>query len=133
MAYMFDVASKFNQPISTCVIQEAVIEHIHYIPKDVKGWDVSSVTDMSYMFQFASSFNQQLDSWDVSSVTNMSHMFNKACRFDQSLNSWDVSSVNDMFRMFGLPHNNYSDPGKPCRIHPDNVLWFDFKSGYWER
>jgi surface protein len=37
--------------------------------------DVPSVTDMSYMFHRAFSFNQTLADWDVSSVTNMSAMF----------------------------------------------------------
>ena len=32
-------------------------------------------------------------SWDVSSVTNMSSMFDTATAFNQNINSWDVSSV----------------------------------------
>ena len=36
--------------------------------------DVSAVTDMFYMFDGASAFNQPLDSWNVSSVTNALHV-----------------------------------------------------------
>ena len=38
---------------------------------DVSTWDVSSVTDMNSMFQYAKAFNQPLAAWDVSSVTDM--------------------------------------------------------------
>ena len=67
---------------------------------DLSGWNVSSVTDMNRMFFFASSFNQTLNDWDVSSVTDMSNMFRSATSFNQTLNDWDVSSVTDMNRMF---------------------------------
>ena len=40
----------------------------------ISQWDVSKVTDMSWMFH-ASSFNGDLSSWDVSKVTHMSSMF----------------------------------------------------------
>ena len=38
---------------------------------DISGWDVSSVTIMTYMFR-NSTFNGDLSGWDVSSVTDMS-------------------------------------------------------------
>ena len=62
--------------------------------------DLSLVTDMSDMFQRATSFDGDLSSWDVSSVTDMSNMFQRATSFDGDLSSWDVSSVTDMHRMF---------------------------------
>jgi surface protein len=37
----------------------------------VGGWDVSKVTDMSYMLSSASAFNQDIGNWDVSKVTTM--------------------------------------------------------------
>lgn len=48
----------------------------------------ASVTNMSYMFYGATSFNQPLGSWDVSSVTNMSSMFRSATSFNQNLSPW---------------------------------------------
>ena len=67
---------------------------------DISSWDVSSVTDMSHMFNYAISFNQPLDRWDVSSVTNMHAMFVDANSFNRPLHSWDVSSVTNMDAMF---------------------------------
>ncbi len=67
---------------------------------DISGWDVSGVTDMSRMFQSASSFNQPLDGWDTSSVTDMSRMFQSASSFNQPLDGWDTSSVTTMSQMF---------------------------------
>jgi surface protein len=60
----------------------------------------SGVTDMSYMFREATSFNQYISSWDVSNVTNMGFMFSKATSFNQDIGSWDVSQVTDMGFMF---------------------------------
>merc|ERR1712032_771586 len=47
-------------------------------PHGVIGdWGVSSVTDMRYMFNGASSFNQDLSKWDVASVTAMTSIFSE--------------------------------------------------------
>eukprot|EP00526_Cylindrotheca_closterium_P014748 CAMPEP_0113625296 /NCGR_PEP_ID=MMETSP0017_2-20120614/13066_1 /TAXON_ID=2856 /ORGANISM="Cylindrotheca closterium" /LENGTH=283 /DNA_ID=CAMNT_0000535405 /DNA_START=281 /DNA_END=1129 /DNA_ORIENTATION=+ /assembly_acc=CAM_ASM_000147 len=66
---------------------------------DISSWDVSSVTNMWYMF-YKTPFNKDLSSWDVSSVTTMYSMFYKASSFNQDLSSWDVSSVIDTGKMF---------------------------------
>ena len=62
--------------------------------KDLGGWDVSNVTDMSYMF-YHSKFNQNISNWNVSNVTTMKYMFGRASNFNQNLNSWSVSNVTD--------------------------------------
>jgi surface protein len=69
---MFSDAEDFNQPIG--------------------DWNVSSVTDMNFMFS-GSSFNQDISSWDVSSVTNMIYMFQNANAFNQDISSWSVDGV----------------------------------------
>ncbi|MDF1695430.1 MAG: BspA family leucine-rich repeat surface protein [Saprospiraceae bacterium] len=71
-------------------------------------WDVSNVTDMSFLFgqldavfeDRTSNFNPQISSWDVSNVTKMQEMFKNLILFDQDLSSWDVSNVTNMQGMF---------------------------------
>lgn len=62
-------------------------------------WDISSVTDMAWMFLGATFFNQDLSSWNVSRVTNINGMLYNATFINQDLSSGDVSSVADMSRM----------------------------------
>ena len=67
-------------------------------------WDVSTVTDMSFMFSGATSFNADISSWNVSNVTNMASMFRNGSSdntsFNQDIGSWDVSNVTDMSNLF---------------------------------
>ena len=62
--------------------------------------DLSNVTDMSNMFHYAVSFNQDIGSWDVSNITDMSSMFHNAESFNQDIGSWNVGNVVDMSGMF---------------------------------
>lgn len=68
--------------------------------QDIGNWDVSNVTNMRRMFIYAGSFNQDIGSWDVSNVTNMGSMFNVASSFNQDIGNWDVSNVTNMDFMF---------------------------------
>lgn len=47
--------------------------------------DLSNVSDMSYMFWGATTFNQDIGSWDTANVTNMSSMFYNASAFKQDI------------------------------------------------
>ena len=67
---------------------------------DFSLWNTSQVTDMSYMFYQAVSFNQEIGSWNTSQVTDMQYMFYRGEIFNQSLNSWDTSRVTNMRSMF---------------------------------
>lgn len=67
---------------------------------DISGWNVSSVTNMDKMFMGATAFNGDISEWNVSSVTNMDEMFMDATDFNGDIGGWDVSSVTSMFHMF---------------------------------
>ena len=67
---------------------------------DISSWDVSNVTNISRCFEGASLFNQDISLWSVDSVTNMSSAFRDALAFNQNINSWDVSNVTNMKEMF---------------------------------
>lgn len=74
-----------------------------YKNRDFKGietWNVSNVTDMSFMFDCAEHFNADISKWDVSNVRNMRNMFSGAAYFNQDISNWNVSKVKDMESMF---------------------------------
>ena len=66
----------------------------------ISSWDTSDVTDMSFLFKEATSFNQPIGDWDVSNVKSMRSMFSIARAFNQPINNWDVSKVTNMHEMF---------------------------------
>ena len=96
-------------PQSKAELKSAVDECLKVSPKGdcpnghhgpIGEWDVSSVTDMSYMFSYGTMFDHDISKWDVSSVKNMSGMFLSAKAFNRDISEWDVSSVENMHAMF---------------------------------
>ena len=65
---------------------------------DISEWNVSSVRNMRGMFAY-SSFNGDISEWDVSSVRDMRGMFDDS-QFNGDISEWDVSRVRDMNHMF---------------------------------
>ena len=70
----------------------------------IELWDVSNVTDMSYMF-CNSQFNRDISGWNVSNVTDMNSIF-KNSMFNGDISAWDVSSVTNMSFMFHISQFN---------------------------
>ena len=68
--------------------------------QNIGNWNTSAVTNMYQMFLGATSFNQNIDSWNTSAVTNMSEMFYGAYAFNQNIGSWNTSAVKNMSGMF---------------------------------
>ncbi len=68
--------------------------------QDIGGWDVSNVINMTAMFRNASSFNGDISGWNVENVTTMASMFAYATNFNQDIGGWNVSNVTDMYSMF---------------------------------
>ena len=64
------------------------------------NWDVSGVSDLSFMFSVANSFNQNIGNWVLSGATNLNMMFAENTAFNGAIGNWDVSGVTDMGSMF---------------------------------
>ena len=76
---------------------------------NIEKFDISYVTDMSYLFKDSSLTDFSfLSSWDVSNVTNMQSMFEGCTNLDDisGLSSWDVSNVTNMNSMFSAVIND---------------------------
>ncbi len=71
---------------------------------DISGWDVSNVTNMSTMFYSADAFNGDISGWNVENVTNMKDMFRGAGVFNGDISNWEVGKVTDMAHMFRAAH-----------------------------
>jgi surface protein len=75
----------------------------------IDKWDTSLVTDMSYLFQYKGSFNDDISAWDTSAVTNMAYMFYLCGDFAADISAWDVSKVTSMSSMFSQTSSFVSD------------------------
>jgi len=107
-AARLEQTSYTDQPdLSSVTSMYAMFQGARYFNGDVRDWDVSNVTDMSYVFAGGSSplyasaswsthFNGDVSGWDVSSVTDMTALFRYASWFDQPIGGWDVSKVTSM-------------------------------------
>jgi len=62
--------------------------------------DLSGVEDTSYMFYYASNFNQDISAWDTGNLKNMEWMFAEAILFNQDISNWNVSNVENMEGLF---------------------------------
>ena len=72
------------------------------IKLDLSDWDVSNVTNMSWMFNGCSSLEKlDISQWDTSNVTNMIYMFQSCSSLKElDISDWDTSKVKDMNSMF---------------------------------
>lgn len=67
---------------------------------DLTCWNVSSVTDMTYMFAYATDFNGNVDNWDTSNVTYTTGMFRYATEFNRPISDWNIEGAFDAWGMF---------------------------------
>jgi len=60
---------------------------------------------MSWLFNWASNFNQDISRWSTSTVTNMTTMFFNAQKFNQDLSKYCVVNIKSIPNLF----DNYTD------------------------
>ena len=74
---------------------------INKLDGNISSWDVSKVTDLSYAFNNARSFNGDISKWNTANVTKMKAMFEGYSQtFNGDISKWNTSAVTDMERMF---------------------------------
>ena len=63
--------------------------------QDLSTWDISSAIVMQGMFQNCQTgtFNSDISNWNTAAVTNMNWMFNKNTIFDQDVSGWTGSAA----------------------------------------
>ena len=107
MAMMFQSCANLNSfptqlpDLTLCTNMSYMFNGATAFNQDISAWNVSQVTNMSGMFSSASTFNQPIGSWNVSKVIDMSWMFWYATSFNQPIGSWNESNVTNMSGMFG--------------------------------
>ena len=73
---------------------------------------------MTFMFDQADNFNQDISMWNVGAVQRMFGMFQNNNAFNQDLSGWDVSSLRDAERMFFSTFE-----GVPTAFNQDLCQW----------
>ena len=64
------------------------------------SWDTSNIVVMNFVFQRATSFNQDISNWDISNVVGINGTFIQAAAFNQDLSRWNTSQVVGMVQTF---------------------------------
>ena len=75
---------------------------------DATNWNVSQVTDMSGVFGNCKATSYNIEDWDVSNVTTMASMFAGCASSGLKLNKWNVSKVTNFSYMFNGCEKLYS-------------------------
>ena len=78
----------------------------------INEWDVSGVTDMSGLFMYQSTFNDDISKWTMNQVTDTNNMFTNASVFNQDISGWVVGNVVNMSDMFNGASSFNSDISK---------------------
>ena len=86
----------------------------------IEKWNVSNVTDMSFLFGNCENFNQDISNWDVSNVKDMSYMFKGCKKFNQDISKWDTSRAIDMQEMFN-GCTNFNQPLNDWSVREDCI------------
>mmetsp|Transcript_9610 Transcript_9610/g.10672 ORF Transcript_9610/g.10672 Transcript_9610/m.10672 type:complete len:213 (-) Transcript_9610:47-685(-) len=92
-------------------LRECVKRYLCFSPTDAEEfaqsygwpmgrWDVSLVTNFSFIFYCQRTFNEDISAWDTSNATNMVCIFYLAAAFNCDISRWNTSKVKIMAHMF---------------------------------
>ena len=91
--------TELRSAVETCLNVSAKGDCPDGLHGSIGEWDVSRVTNVSFIFTGASLFDSDISKWDVSKVTDMKSMFAVAKAFNGDLSRWDVSGVRTGVRL----------------------------------
>jgi surface protein len=121
--------SSFNQPVGNWPISASNI-NMQYMflsttafNQNLGLWDVSKVTNMTGLFQSATTFNNSgsnaINNWRPISCSNFSSMFYNATAFNQPVANWPLSASSiNMSNMFGGDSSGVS-----CKFNQPLNTW----------
>ncbi|MFN7687403.1 MAG: BspA family leucine-rich repeat surface protein, partial [Sphingobacteriales bacterium] len=69
-------------------------------PANIGSWNVSTITNMTSMFNGCKLFNQNIGNWNTANVTTMQNMFSKAGSFNQNIGGWNTAKLTRTSGMF---------------------------------
>jgi surface protein len=95
--------------------------------------NLTNVTDLSFMFHTASSFNGNISGWDTSNITNMRSMFNSAGAFNQDIGAWDTGNVDDMAYMFYIASDFNQGIGGWDTSSVANMMYMFYSADYFNQ
>jgi len=100
-----DIAQVYGWPMNSWCVGNVkdmsyLFSYMETFNEDINGWDTSSVIDMYNMFFDAIAFNGDVSNFDTSSVTSMAFMFLGATSFNGDVSNFDTSSVTSMWSLF---------------------------------
>ncbi|MFK5854533.1 MAG: BspA family leucine-rich repeat surface protein, partial [Bacteroidota bacterium] len=105
-----DIAATDIPDLSSVTNMSQMFQNAVQANPDTSGWNTSTVTTMQVMFQNAIAANPDTSNWDTSAVTNMGFMFAGATLANPDVTGWDVTNVTSMAGMFlnvTLPIDDY--------------------------
>lgn len=90
----------YDWDVSNVTNMSYLFAGLEYFDEDISSWDVSNVTNMEGMFEDCVWFNCDIDSWDVSNVENLSYTFSNANSFNADISGWNISKCKKMIGTF---------------------------------